>query len=219
MMRPLGTHLAAAANHGATRCVTLCATLCLSTLLAACGGGSGSNPFDNPPLVDNPQGSGGRKLSFAYFQNCINPIFLLELTVVQGAVSSRNTCAAAGCHDDTNGTGGALRLRPDAAPVNLADASLTPELKRQTAMYRNFYSAQGEAIPGQPLASRLLAKPLLLNVLHGGGLIFESPNDEMARRIAYWINRPMPAGQDEFSTAGNNLFTPPDPATGACNVE
>jgi hypothetical protein len=84
---------------------------------------------------------------------------------------------------------------------------------------RNFFSAQGEAIPGQPLASRLLAKPLLLNVLHGGGLIFESPDDEMARRIAYWINRPMPVGQDEFSTAAHPLFTPPDPATGACNVE
>ena len=43
-----------------------------SALLGGCGGGS---PLDNPPDIQNGAQSGGRKLSFAYFQHCINPIF------------------------------------------------------------------------------------------------------------------------------------------------
>jgi hypothetical protein len=60
---------------------------------------------------------------------------------------------------------------------------------------------------------------LLMNMLHGGGLVFESLEDPQLKRLAYWISRPMPAGQDEFSAASNALFTPADAATGACNVE
>lgn len=196
----------------------LVSALSAAAALVACGGG-GSNPFDNPALVDNPLSTAGRKLSFAYFQKCINPIFLTPLTVVQNGVRSQNTCAASGCHDDVSGTGGALRVRPAAAAINLADTAQTPAVIRDSEMYRNFYSAQGETVPGQPLASRLLTKPLLLNVLHGGGLIFETQQDELVKRIAYWISRPMPAGQDEFSTASASMFTPADVATGACNAE
>jgi len=196
----------------------LTGTLAAAGALVACGGG-GNNPFDNPALVDNPLSAAGRKLSFAYFQRCINPIFLTQLTVVQNGVRSQNTCAASGCHDDASGTGGALRVRPAATAINLADATQTPALIRDSEMYRNFYSAQGETVPGQPLASRLLTKPLLLNVLHGGGLIFETQQDELVKRIAYWINRPMPAGQDEFSSASASMFTPADVATGACHAE
>jgi hypothetical protein len=29
----------------------------------------------------------------------------------------------------------------------------------------------------------------------------------------------MPAGQDEFSSSANNLFTPADPNTGTCNTQ
>ena len=54
-------------------------------------------------------------------------------------------------------------------------------------MYKNFYSAQGSSIVGVPKESRLLTKPLLLNVLHGGGQIFENEQDPNARLIAYWI--------------------------------
>ncbi|MBL8330419.1 MAG: hypothetical protein JNJ71_16400 [Rubrivivax sp.] len=185
--------------------------------LVACGGGS--NPFDNPPAVDNPVIQGGRKLSFAYYQRCVHPVLLMQLPVVQNGVRSLNTCAAAGCHDDVSGTGGALRVRPQAAAVNLADTTLTPEAIRGTEMYRNFYSAQGESIPGQPLSSRLLLKPLLQNMLHGGGLIFENLDDPQLKRIAYWINRPMPAGQDEFSAAAASMFTPADIHTGVCNAD
>ncbi|MEY3252772.1 MAG: hypothetical protein RL227_1745, partial [Pseudomonadota bacterium] len=56
-------------------------------------------------------------------------------------------------------------------------------------------------------------------VLHGGGLIFDNPDDPAAKLIRYWINRPMPANQDEFGPAAATMFIPPDPATGSCRVE
>ena len=75
--------------------------------LAACGGSS--NPLGNPPVVSNPESAlGNQHLSFAYFQRCINPIFLAQLQA-QGAATT-NTCAGGGCHDTVTGTGGALRL-------------------------------------------------------------------------------------------------------------
>jgi hypothetical protein len=184
-------------------------------LLAACGGG---NPLDNPPLVDNPSAANSaRKLSFAYFQRCIQPIFETPLPIVQNGVTSVNTCASAGCHADATGTGGALRLVAGAPTLSLADPANTAAVLRASAMYRNFYTSQGSAIPGSPDTSRLLTKPLVQGVLHGGGLVFDNASVEAARRIAYWISHPMPTGQDEFSTAGNALFTPQDAEAGACN--
>jgi hypothetical protein len=86
-------------------------------------------------------------------------------------------------------------------------------------MYKNFYSAQGEVVFGSTTQSRILAKPLLLNVLHGGGLIFASAADPNAKLIAYWISHPVPKGQDEFSSSSYSMFTPADPATGTCNTQ
>jgi hypothetical protein len=191
----------------------LCAT---AAMLAVAGCGGGENPFDNPATVSNPKQVSGQSLSFAYFQKCINPIFLAR--VQSSAASSTNTCASSGCHDNVNGTGGALRIVPDAQAVDLADPANTPDVMRLTDMYKNFYSAQGSAIIGAPTQSRLFAKPLLLNVLHGGGLIFDSEQDTFARLIAYWITHPVPQGSDEFS-ASDGLFTPADANTGECNVE
>jgi hypothetical protein len=187
-------------------------------VLTSCGG-SGSNPLDNPPLVTNPAGTTGQKLSFAYFQRCINPIFLAALPITVNGVTSINTCAGSGCHDNATGTGGALRLDPAAQPFNLADAANTPAAIRDSAMYKNYYSARGEVVLGNPTQSRLLAKPQLLNVLHGGGLIFASDTDPNVKMIKYWMSHPAPQGQDEFSTATYNMFTPADPNTGACNTE
>ena len=65
----------------------------------------------------------------------------------------------------------------------------------------------------------MLSKPLLRGVLHGGGLVFLSEADPNARLLAYWINHPVPAGQDEFSSASAALFTPADPNTGTCNTQ
>ncbi len=182
--------------------------------LAGCGGGG--NPIGNPPLVDNPGTTGGQKLSFAYFQRCIYPVFQAPLQInINGAVST-NTCAASGCHDNSNGTGGAFRVFPGAQLVALTDPADTI---RATDMYRTFYSAQGATVIGSPSASRLLAKPLVAGVLHGGGTIFASAQDPNARLLAYWITHPSPSGQDEFSVASNSLFAGNDPVNGACNTQ
>jgi hypothetical protein len=180
------------------------------TVLASCGG-SGSNPLGNPPTVSNPGGTGGQKLSFAYFQRCINPIFLTQL--------ANNTCAASGCHDNTNGTGGALRVIPGAQLVDVTNPANTPDVIRASDMYKNFYSAQGQVLLTSPSQSRLLTKPLVQNVLHGGGQIFASTQDPNVRLIEYWITHPAPQGQDEFSTATYSMFTPADPNAGTCNTQ
>jgi hypothetical protein len=185
----------------------------LAAALAACGGGS--SPLDNPSTIENPPVTGGQKLSFAYFQRCVNPIFVTPLQVNINGTISTNTCGGGGCHDTV--TGSAFRIVPGAQPLDLSDAANTPEVVRASDMYKNYYSAVGEVVMGSPNQSRLLAKPLLMNVLHGGGLIFTSDTDPNVKRILYWITHPMPQGQDEFSTAANNLFTPADQNTGACN--
>ncbi len=189
-----------------------------AALLSGCGGGGG-NPLGNPPSVENPPATGGQKLSFVYFQKCINPIFLAQLQINQGGVVSTNTCASSGCHDNSTGTGGALRIVQSAQAVDLSNAANTPDVVRSSDMYKNFYSSQGSTVIGAPMQSRLLAKPLTLNVLHGGGVVFADQNDANAKLIALWIGRPMPAGQDEFSSAADTMFTPANPSTGTCNTQ
>jgi len=191
--------------------VAATAAAAASALLAACGGG---NPLDNPATVNNPGLSGGQRLSFTYFQRCIQPLLEAELRVNFNGSISANTCASGGCHDNRTGTGGALRLIGGAARVNPADSL---EAIRASDMYKNFYSSQGETIVGAPAASRMLNKPLVRGVLHGGGLIFENDQDPGARLLHYWISRPVPQGQDEFSPAAASMFTPADIETGACN--
>jgi hypothetical protein len=186
--------------------------------LASCGGG-GSNPLGNPSNVNNPPGVGGQKLSFAYFQKCINPIFLAQLQINVGGTISTNKCAGSGCHDTTTGTGGAFRVVPSATTLDVTDPANTPDVIRASDMYKNFYSAQGEVVNGSLTQSRLLAKPRLLNVLHGGGLIFPNDQDPNVKLISYWITHPAPLGQDEFSTATYSMFTPADPNTGTCNTQ
>src|ERR1700748_1163965 len=90
---------------------------------------------------------------------------------------------------------------------------------RATDMYKNFYSAQGVTVFGSPLQSRLFDKPLVLNVLHGGGRIFASQDDPNAKLISYRTSDPVPNGQDEFSSSSYSMFTPADPATGTCNTQ
>ena len=188
-----------------------------AALLAGCGGGG--DPLSNPGNVVNPVVTGGATLAFPYFEKCIFPIFLKQLPITQNGVSSTNTCSGAGCHDSNTGTGGALRIVASASPIDLGDAANTPDVIRTTDMYKNFYSAQGVTVPGSPQQSRLFEKPLLLSVLHGGGLVFADENDPDARMFAYWISHPSPAGHDEFSTATYSMFTPADPVTGTCNTQ
>jgi hypothetical protein len=177
-------------------------------VLSACGGGS---PLDNPPTLVNPQGASGQKLSYAYFERCVMTVLKTPLRAnINGSVSTA-TCAAGGCHDNTSGTGGALRLLGAAAP---AASGAAPAVVRQTDMYKNYYSSLGETVVGAPDQSRLLNKPLVRGVLHGGGLIFDSVDMAEAQTLRYWINRPMPQGQDEFSSAADTMFD----AAGACKV-
>jgi hypothetical protein len=114
------------------------------------------------------------------------------------------------------GTGGALRLTPSAAEV---DTAQTADVLRASDMYKNFYSAQGVTLIGNAAQSRLIEKPLLQGVLHGGGLIFDNPNDPLVQRMRYWIGRPVPQTEDEFSATAASMFTPADPQTGACNTQ
>jgi hypothetical protein len=205
-------------RHRRTKAAAALSGLTLAVIgLTSCGGGG--NPLGNPADVNNPPGVGGQKLSFAYFQKCINPIFLANLQINVNGVISTNTCAGSGCHDTTTGTGGAFRVVPAATAVDLTLGSNTPDVVRLTDMYKNFYSAQGEVVNGSLTQSRLLAKPRLLNVLHGGGLIFANDQDPNVKLISYWITHPVPLGQDEFSAAASSMFTPADPVTGTCNTQ
>jgi hypothetical protein len=193
---------------GLARCLPHAAA---ALAVAACGGG---NPLDNPDNVTNTPGGGGQNLSFVYFQKCVNPVLVAQLALPAGGTGS---CAASGCHDNANGTGGAFRMQASATLVDLA--TVGPDAARLTEMYRNFFSAQGSSVIGAPTTSKMLTKPLVQGVLHGGGQIFADANTPEARLLAYWISRPMPQGQDEFSNAAAAMFTPADPATGSCNTQ
>jgi hypothetical protein len=172
---------------------------CATVLLAACGGG---NPLDNPPSVTNTPGGGGQNLSFVYYQYCVNPVLVAQLALPNGGTGS---CAGSGCHDNANGTGGAFRMEGDAGTVDLA--AVSADDARQTAMYRNFFSAQGSSVIGGPTSSKMLTKPLVQGVLHGGGQIFADADTPEARVLSFWIGRPMPQGQDEFSSAAASMFS------------
>ncbi len=183
----------------------VCFSLAL-TALASCGGSLG-----NPPDVANSGTTGSQKLAFAYFQQCINPIFF--------KVINSNTCGASGCHDNVNGTGGALRVIPGATVIDVQNAANTPDVIRASNMYKNFLSAQGQVIPGAPQDSRLINKPLVRNVLHGGGQIFTSDQDPNIKLIEYWIRNPAPVGQDEFSQATWNMFADGNPNGTQCKTQ
>ncbi|HET9977120.1 MAG TPA: hypothetical protein VFQ20_06780 [Burkholderiaceae bacterium] len=179
----------------------------LATAAAGCGGGGA---FGNSPDVSNPPAVSGQKLSFEYFQRCVNPVLVAPLQVPGGGTQS---CASSGCHDDANGTGGAFRMVAGAALVTPAS---DPAAVRATDMYKNFFSAMGSSVIGAPSSSRMVNKPLVRGVLHGGGVIFASDTDPNLKRIEYWVSKSMP---DEFSGASAGMFTPPDPATGTCNTQ
>jgi hypothetical protein len=182
----------------------VCFSLALTTL-AACGGSLG-----NPPDVNNSGTTGGQKLAFAYFQQCVNPIFF--------KIINSNTCAASGCHDNANGTGGALRV-VSAAAVDVQNPANTADVIRATDMYKNFFSSQGQVLLASPQESRLINKPLVRNVLHGGGQIFLSDQDPDIKVIEYWITHPAPQGQDEFSPATWNMFADGNPNGTQCRTQ
>ena len=164
--------------------LTACA--CAAALLnTACGGG-GSEVLGNPPTVANASQTSGQVLSFAYFQRCIQPILLAQLPSLSGGGS--NTCAGSGCHDNSTGTGGALRLFPAAAVLDVTDPANTAAVIRASDMYKNFYSSQAASVIGSSAQSRLLSKPLLRGVLHqrsAHGLLGQPPRAPGSGRIQH----------------------------------
>jgi len=200
-------------SAAAVRCTVAAAAAVLG--LSSCGGGD--NPLDNPSTLQNPTLAGNQRLRFSYFQTCVFPVFLKQLPIqFANGTTAVNTCAASGCHDNTNGTGGAFRVIGNAQPIDLTNPANTTDIIKASDMYKNFYSAQGEVVFGSPMTSRILAKPMVNGVLHGGGLVFANAQDANARLILYWINNPAPSGQDEFADPGFG-FTPGNPAT--CNSQ
>ncbi|MET0335479.1 MAG: hypothetical protein ABW190_14500, partial [Rhizobacter sp.] len=154
----------------------------------------------NPPDIRNGTSTTASSLSFAYFQRCINPIFLASLPILGSNPPVSNTCAGAGCHDDANGTGGAFRVRPAAAPIPVPNLSDPPATIQATDMYKNYISAQGEVTFNSIPLSRLITKPLVRGVLHGGGQIFATDTDPNVQKLLYWMTNPVPVGQSEFTT-------------------
>jgi len=184
--------------------------------LGGCGGSG--DPLDNPPNVTDAAAGGGQNLSFAYFQQCIFPIFLAALPNPLNGGATTNTCSSSGCHDDATGRGAAFRIVPTATTIPTAAATTPWILNESTAqiqasdIYKNFVSTTGVLIVGDPAQSLLIKKPLLRGVLHGGGLIFANAQDPNVQQMDYCISNPMPAGQDAFSQAASSLFT----ASGGC---
>lgn len=185
--------------------VRACTPLAL-VALAACGGS-----WSNPPTVSNTGTQGGQKLAYAYFQRCINPIFFAQI--------NSNTCGASGCHDNANGTGGALRVTGGATVIDVTNPANTVDVIRAGTMYRNYISSAGQVLVSAPQDSRLINKPLVRGVLHGGGQIFLADTDPNLKLIEYWITHPAPQGQDEFSTATYTMFTGDDPINGTCKSQ
>ena len=190
-------------------------TVAAAVLIAGCGGSG--NPLDNPANIDNPTGSvSGQKLSFAYFQYCVQPILVKDLPININGTISTNKCASSGCHDSVTGTGGAFRLNAGVTDVAVtATTEADKDLLRATAMYRNYYSARASAVVGSVTQSNLLNKPRVLGVLHGGGLIFLDGTDLNLKLMEYWITHPMPKSGDEFSDS-SGMFTTGVPGPTVC---
>jgi hypothetical protein len=191
--------------------------------LTACGGSGSGDPLTNPPLVSNSPGAAGQSsLSYAYFQRCVNPVFIEPLPITLNGVPTTNSCSNAGCHANATGSGGAFRIIPSATPLIVADpatglAGSTTAAIQASDMYKNFISAQGEVVINTPTQSLLVEKPLLLNVQHGGGRIFDSEQDPHVQIFEYWISHPTPAGTGEFDTSSySQYFANGDPNAGAC---
>jgi len=190
----------------------------VASMLVACGG-DGGNRSTTRRRCRTPSRTSGQKLSFVYFQKCVQPVFLKQLQINQNGVISTNTCAAAGCHDNATGTGGAFRLLGNAQPVDMANPANTPDVIRTTDMYKNFYSVAGRGgVRGaavEPAADQAADAQCTAR----GRAHLPERSDPNVMLIRYWISRPMPQGQDEFSSAANSMFTPADPNAGICNTQ
>ncbi|MFQ6023614.1 MAG: hypothetical protein ACE5NW_12925 [Acidiferrobacterales bacterium] len=117
----------------------------------------------------------GDTLCFAYFSQCVNPIFD---KVITGPLSCSGNGGAA-CHNVAGGIGGTFKIHAFAQT-------------NTTQMEGNFFSAKAFANLGNPAQSLLLRKPLANSgVNHGGGNIFPNTSDTDYVTILSWISLPV----------------------------
>lgn len=113
-------------------------------------------------------------LDFEYYRAQIEPIFLKRRAANEGAGR-----ACASCHTTV-----ASRLRLQPLPAGAA--SWTEAQSRQ-----NFQLAAWLVLPGDPLKSRLLLHPLVVEAggdpTHNGGKFWQSQNDPEWQVLAAWV--------------------------------
>lgn len=131
--------------------------------LAGCGGDSASNEA----IAVNQQ------LNFEVYQQQVNPILDADI--------DGRTCSSAGCHAVTNGSGGGLKLYPNAEPDSFE-------------MDFNYRVAQSLSNLVTPSQSKLLLEPLAgtfsITGSHAGGDIFLDQSDPNFVVILSWIRNP-----------------------------
>lgn len=155
----------------------------IGLLLAGCGvdvgGGSAAN--------------NGQTLCYNDYVNCVNPIYNAPMQNLTG--QNNIQCASGGCHEVGGGFAGSLRLYP---------STVVP-----AELQVNFTSSLANANLGDPVASKLLLKPLAGNAgnndAHSGGDILPNNSDPCYSAILAWVT--------------NRVDDPNDPvACGSCVV-
>lgn len=159
------------------------ATLLSLVALAGCG-----NTITPQPVQAN-----GSTLCISDFERCVNPVFD---AVINGRTGPA-TCAAAGCHAQSSGSGGAFKIYPKPAPGS-------------TESMANFFSARAFADLNNPPASRLLQKPDADGIPHAGGDIFPNSSDVCRAAITAWISNRV---DDENAPSCGSCTVP---ATASC---
>lgn len=133
-----------------------------SAILSGCG-----DSVKNEEIAVNQQ------LIFADYQATVNAIFDMD---INGKV-----CSSSGCHNIGNGSGGGLKLYPNAALDSFE-------------MDFNYRVAQSLSNLSNPSQSKLLLEPLAgtfsITGSHAGGDIFANVNDPNYLAILAWISNP-----------------------------
>lgn len=141
---------------------SLVSTSLLALVLVGCG-----------ESVKNEEIAVNQQLIFEDYQTSVNAIFDMDL---DGKV-----CSSSGCHNIGNGSGGGLKLYPNAAQDSFE-------------MDFNYRVAQSLSNLTTPSQSKLLLEPLAgtfsITGSHAGGDIFANVNDPNYLTILAWISNP-----------------------------
>ena len=158
-----------------TAVAAACVHRAAAVAVSGCRCGGGSNPLDNPADVAEPartrrarscrsptSRSASTRSSWRSCRSTCNGAIVDQHLRRRRAATTTPTAPAALCASWQ-------RRRP----IDLTDPANTPDVDpRQRHVQELLLGAGLEVVIGSPTQSRLLAKPMLLNVLHGGGLVF-----------------------------------------------